>query len=122
MKRLFSVNAVAVCFLFFQISGCAVNRKNNTAGDIVDKINVIKKMGDKQQTRSIKYLIQEFENSDSDAIRVEAAKSLGKIGDIKAIPIFEEALTCERNKSIRIAAKNALARIKEVNSVNNKNK
>ena len=116
MLKLFSAKFFAIAILFLFIFSCAANRKSKTTGDVIAKITAIKKMGEKRSLKSVKYLIKEFKNSDSDAVRLEAAKSLGKIGDIRAIPVLERAVAEEKNQSIKDIAKEALISINKINS------
>ena len=113
MIKICTLKSFVVFILVSFIFNCVANRKSNTAGDVSEKIATIQKMGEKRQVKSINYLIEELKNSNSDAIRIEAAKALGKIGDESAVSALEEVVAIEKNQNIRKAAKEAITLIKK---------
>jgi len=102
-----------VLLLQYTVVCCAIHKQTTTTGEVIKKITEIREMGDKKEVKSVKYLIRVFETSTSDAIRLEAAKSLGRIGDKRAIPVLKKATFEEKNQIIQSAAEEALILIKQ---------
>jgi len=104
-----SVNIIIFILMLLSLfPGCAANNKMDTNEDLDKKMTEIKRIGDKKEVKALKYLINEFENSSSDAVRIEVVRAFGKIGDARAIPILKKALEEEKKQNIMREIEHAL--------------
>ena len=106
------IKTISLLILSILIFGCSSGKDTKTTEDLFNKLSKIRRIGEERDASEVKYLIREFERSNSDVVRIEAADALGKIGDSRAIPSLERALRIEKKQNILSATENALNSIK----------
>lgn len=112
MRSTFIIKAISLFILSLIILSCSSGRDTRTTEDLFKKLSKIRQFGEERDASKVKYLIHEFERSNSDVVRIESATALGKIGDPRAIPPMERALRIEKKQNILTATESALSSIK----------
>ncbi|MBD3291067.1 hypothetical protein GF337_19825 [candidate division KSB1 bacterium] len=113
MRSSILINAMSLFILSLIIFGCSSGKETKTTEDLFNKLAEIRRIGEERNTKEVKYLVREFETSNSDVVRIEAANALGKIGDPRAIPALERSLRIEKKQNILSAAESALESIQQ---------
>ncbi len=111
MRSTVIIKAISLFILSLLIFSCSSGKDTKTTEDLFKKLSKIRRIGEEQNVREVKYLIREYERSNSDVVRIEAAIALGKIGDPRAIPALERTLRIEKKQNILSATEKALISI-----------